>query len=87
MCVFVCVLDKDDIQRSGKEGTCEDKMLVNTSWHGRKRFIPSGNSKSVSAEQDPGKKCRKSDQEGLAVSSEVIKTVLFIFFVWYLRQE
>ncbi|XP_031238327.1 aprataxin and PNK-like factor isoform X1 [Mastomys coucha] len=64
--------DKDVIQRSGKEGTCEDKMLVNTSWHGRKRFIPSGNSKSVSAEQDPGKKCRKSDQEGPAVSSEAV---------------
>ncbi|XP_034368449.1 aprataxin and PNK-like factor isoform X2 [Arvicanthis niloticus] len=62
--------DKDVIQRTGKEGTCGDKTPVNTSWHGRKRFIPSGNSKSVSAEQDPGKKCRKSDQEGPGVSSE-----------------
>lgn len=62
--------DKDVIQRDGKEGTCEDKTPVNTSWHGRKRFIPSGSLKSVPAEQDPGKKCRRSDQEGSAVSSE-----------------
>ncbi|XP_028617536.1 aprataxin and PNK-like factor isoform X2 [Grammomys surdaster] len=62
--------DKAAIQRSGKEGTCEDRTPVNTAWHGRKRFIPSGNPKSVSAEQDPGKKCRKSGQEGPGVSSE-----------------
>lgn len=87
LCVFVCMLDKDVIQRSGKAGTCEDRTPGNTSWHGKKRLSPSGNSKSVSAEQDPGKKCRKADQEGPGVSSEVIKAVLFIFFVWYLRQE
>nr|BAB25711.1 unnamed protein product [Mus musculus] len=62
--------DKDVIQRSGKAGTCEDRTPGNTSWHGKKRLSPSGNSKSVSAEQDPGKKCRKADQEGPGVSSE-----------------
>lgn len=81
------MLDKDGIQRSGKEGTCKDKTPVNVTQHGRKRLISPGNLDSKSAEQDPGKKCKSSDQEGLVVSSKVIKYVLFIFFVWYLRQE
>ncbi|XP_052030215.1 aprataxin and PNK-like factor isoform X2 [Apodemus sylvaticus] len=65
--------DKDVIQKSGKEGTCEDKTPGTpgyTARHRGKRFTPPGDSKTVSAEQDPGKKCRKSDQEGAAVSTE-----------------
>lgn len=62
--------DKDVIQKRGMEGTCGDKSQVNTARHGGKRFIPSGDPKTVSVEQDPGKKCRKSDQGGLAVPSE-----------------
>ncbi|XP_060239683.1 aprataxin and PNK-like factor isoform X1 [Meriones unguiculatus] len=62
--------DKDVIQTSGKEETCEDETQVNTPWQGRKRLSPSGSSKSVSAEQDPGKKGKRSDQEGPVVSSK-----------------
>lgn len=77
---FVCVLDKDAAaQRSGKEGACKDKAPVNITCHGRKRLIPPGNSESVSAEQDPGKKCKSSDQEGPVVSSEVIKKCIVYF--------
>ncbi|XP_075839690.1 aprataxin and PNK-like factor isoform X1 [Microtus pennsylvanicus] len=65
--------DKDAAaQRSGKEGACKDKAPVNITCHGRKRLIPPGNSESVSAEQDPGKKCKSSDQEGPVVSSEEV---------------
>lgn len=64
--------DKDVIQRSGKEGTCKDKTPVNRTWHGRKRLISLGNSESLSAEQDPGKKCKSSDQEGPVVSSKEV---------------
>lgn len=77
----VCVVDKGVIQKSGKEGTCEDKTPGtpgNTARHRGKRFTPPGDSKTVSAEQDPGKKCRKSDQEGAAVSTEVIKTAVYL---------
>lgn len=64
--------DKDGIQRSGKEGTCKDKTPVNVTQHGRKRLISPGNLDSKSAEQDPGKKCKSSDQEGLVVSSKEV---------------
>ncbi|XP_038176079.1 aprataxin and PNK-like factor isoform X2 [Arvicola amphibius] len=65
--------DKDAaVQGSGKEGVCKDKAPVNKTCHGRKRLIPPGNSESVSAEQDPGKKCKSSDQEGPVVSSEEV---------------
>ncbi|KAL6094126.1 hypothetical protein STEG23_038014 [Scotinomys teguina] len=64
--------DKDVVQRSGKEGTCTDKTPVNRTRHGRKRLISLGNSESMSAEQDPGKKCKSSDQEGPVVSSKEV---------------
>lgn len=65
--------DKDAaVQRSGKEGACKDKAPVNITRLGRKRLIPPGNSESVSAEQNPGKKCKSSDQEGPVVSSEEV---------------
>ncbi|XP_036038134.1 aprataxin and PNK-like factor isoform X2 [Onychomys torridus] len=64
--------DKDVAQSSGKEGTCKDKAPVNRTWHGRKRLISLGNSESMSAEQDPGKKCKSSDQEGPVVSSKKV---------------
>ncbi|KAL1791081.1 aprataxin and PNK-like factor isoform X1 [Sigmodon hispidus] len=64
--------DKDAIQRNGKEETCKDKTPVNVKWHGRKRFTSPGNWESMSAEQDPGKKCKNSDQEGLVVSSKEV---------------
>ncbi|XP_040594215.1 aprataxin and PNK-like factor isoform X1 [Mesocricetus auratus] len=65
-------VDKDAIQRSGKQGTCEDKTPVNKEQHGRKRLISPGNLENMSAEQDPGKKCKSSDQEGLVVSSKEV---------------
>ncbi|CAO2605783.1 Aprataxin and PNK-like factor [Lemmus lemmus] len=64
--------DKGAVQKSGKEGACRDKAPANITCHGRKRLIPPGNSESVSAEQDPGKKCKSSDQEGLVVSSKEV---------------
>ncbi|CAH7164288.1 aprataxin and PNK-like factor [Phodopus roborovskii] len=64
--------DKDAVQRSGKEGTCKDKTPVNITQHGRKRLISLGNLESMSTEQDPGKKCKSSDQEGLVVSSKEV---------------
>lgn len=67
--MFVCVLGKDVIQRSGKEGTCEVRAPGNQGRHGRKRLSPSGNSNSVPAKQDPGE-CKRSDQEGPVVSSK-----------------
>lgn len=77
----VCVLDKDAaVQRGGKEGACKDKAPVNVTCHGRKRLIPPGNSERVS-EQDPGKKCKSSDQEDPVVSSKVIKKCIIYFLV------
>lgn len=65
--------DKDAaVQRGGKEGACKDKVPVNITCHGRKRLIPPGNSERLSAEQDPGKKCKSSDQEGPVVSSKEV---------------
>ncbi|XP_030166594.1 aprataxin and PNK-like factor isoform X1 [Lynx canadensis] len=46
------------IQGSGKEGIC------------RKRLNSSGSSKSTSAEQDTGKKCKNADQEESIISSK-----------------
>lgn len=74
------MLDKDAaVQRGGKEGVCKDKAPVNITRPGRKRLIPPGNSERVSAEQDPGKKCKSSDQEDPVVSSKVIKKCIIYF--------
>ncbi|XP_029792106.1 aprataxin and PNK-like factor isoform X3 [Suricata suricatta] len=53
------LLKKDNIiQGSGKEGIC------------KKRLISSGSSKSTSAEQDTGKKCKNAHQEESIISSK-----------------
>lgn len=60
--------DNNVIQRCGKEGICKDKTPVNITWQGRKRLTSSGNSESVSAEQEAGKKCKNYDKKGPVVS-------------------
>ncbi|KAM9585136.1 aprataxin and PNK-like factor isoform 1-T1 [Trichechus inunguis] len=64
--------DNDVIQGSGKEGICKGKTQVNITEQGRKRLMSSRSSESLSAEQDPGKKCKNADQEESVISSEEV---------------
>ncbi|MBZ3872784.1 Aprataxin and PNK-like factor [Sciurus carolinensis] len=62
--------DNNIIQGYGKEGICKDKPQVNMTQQGRKRLISSGNSESILAEEDAGKKCKNADQEESVISSK-----------------
>uniref|UniRef100_A0A8D2HGZ6 Aprataxin and PNKP like factor n=1 Tax=Urocitellus parryii TaxID=9999 RepID=A0A8D2HGZ6_UROPR len=61
--------DNNIIQECGKEGISKDKTQVNMTQQ-RKRVISSGNSESISAEDDAGKKCKNADQEESVISSK-----------------
>ncbi|XP_021579993.2 aprataxin and PNK-like factor isoform X2 [Ictidomys tridecemlineatus] len=61
--------DNNIIQECGKEGISKDKTQVNMTQQ-RKRVISSGNSESISAEDDAGKKCKNADQEKSVISSK-----------------
>lgn len=60
------------IQENGKDRICENKTQVNITQQGRKRSTSSGNSETILAEQDTGKKCKTADQEEAVISSKVI---------------
>ncbi|XP_007938329.1 aprataxin and PNK-like factor [Orycteropus afer afer] len=64
--------DNDVIQGSGEEGIGKDKTQVKITQQGRKRLISSGSSESTAAKQDPGKKCRSTDQEESVISSKEV---------------
>ncbi|XP_040849226.1 aprataxin and PNK-like factor isoform X2 [Ochotona curzoniae] len=58
------------IQENGKDRICENKTQVNITQQGRKRSTSSGNSETILAEQDTGKKCKTADQEEAVISSK-----------------
>ncbi|XP_048208602.1 aprataxin and PNK-like factor isoform X2 [Perognathus longimembris pacificus] len=64
--------DNHIIQEDGKEGICKENTLLDMTQKGRKQLISSGNSESISAEQNSGKKYKNIDQEEPVISSKEI---------------